>query len=208
MRKTRQDTAAGFRYTILVVDDEEPVRDFLKQALGEKYRVYTASQVREAKRLLERMEEELHVVISDYSMPGDDGITFMCDLRKTHPRTQRIMLTGFTDKELMLRAINEARLFHFIVKPARKHEILEVVEKALHEYDKLKDIDVMVEDIQRLRKTQRSFIYRTRKKMRLLASLLHLPEHPAMEPLLLCCLAGLGILFMVLLFQLFVRFAL
>jgi len=205
MQRRNQEIEPEQPYRILVVDDEEPIREFLKQTLEKKYQVYSASHVREAQRMLAKIPG-IQVVISDYSMPGDDGITFMCELRKKHPRIQRIMLTGFTDKEVMLRAINEARLFHFIVKPARKAEILQIVDNAIHEHDQLTEIDDMVEDVLRLRKMHRSFIYRFRKRIRLLASLLHLPEHPAIEPLLLFGMVALAVLFGILIIQLLIRF--
>jgi DNA-binding NtrC family response regulator len=139
---------------ILVVDDDEEVRSFLQQLLEKKYRVDTAANVREARKCMAAAGDEIAVTICDYSMPGDNGITFMCDLRKTHPCLQRIMLTGYTDREIMLRAMNEARLFHFIVKPARAREIMAIVEKAIDEYRQLMAIQQQVEILNAQQKKQ------------------------------------------------------
>lgn len=103
--------------TVMIVDDEPMVltalRSFLELETG--YRVLTFLTAQQALDAL--AEEHVDVVVSDYMMPGMDGITFLCQVRETWPLTTRILLTGYADKENAIRAINEAGLYHYLQKP-------------------------------------------------------------------------------------------
>lgn len=103
--------------TVMIVDDEPMVltalRSFLELETG--YRVLTFLTAQQALDAL--AEDHVDVVVSDYMMPGMDGITFLCQVRETWPLTTRILLTGYADKENAIRAINEAGLYHYLQKP-------------------------------------------------------------------------------------------
>lgn len=103
--------------TVMIVDDEPMVltalRSFLELETG--YRVLTFITAQQALDAL--AEEHVDVVVSDYMMPGMDGITFLRTVREKWPLTTRILLTGYADKENAIRAINEAGLYHYLQKP-------------------------------------------------------------------------------------------
>ncbi len=101
---------------ILVVDDEDSVRDSLSAVLGrEGYTVHEASGGEEGLLILK--ERPIHLVISDHAMPGMTGVEFLKLVRERNPNVVRIMLTGDPDPQTIIRSINEGEVYRFIKKP-------------------------------------------------------------------------------------------
>ncbi len=81
------------RTKILLVDDDEMLLAGLKRQLRNKYRVETAISGEEAVKMVEE-KGPYAVVVSDYMMPGMNGIDFLRQVKQTDPDTIRMMLTG------------------------------------------------------------------------------------------------------------------
>ena len=117
--------------TVLVVDDEEmitaSIRNFLE--LEADYQVVTFTAPREALDYLRQHGADL--ILSDYVMPDMNGIDFLIAARRLHPAATRILLTGYTDKENAIRAINEAGIFQYIEKPWDNDELKIVIRNGL-----------------------------------------------------------------------------
>ncbi len=108
---------AGKEKTILVVDDEETVRESLAAVLErEGYRVLLAEGGDEGLQIL-KDNPAVQLVISDHNMPGMSGIEFLKLVRERHPHVTRIMLTGDPDPQTIIRSINEGEVYRFIKKP-------------------------------------------------------------------------------------------
>ena len=98
---------------ILIVDDEESVLNTLKRLFRNKpYDIYTATGGEEGLALLEQHSVEL--IISDMRMPKMDGAEFLCLAKQKCPMTERILLTGFSDMESTIKAINDAGIFGYL----------------------------------------------------------------------------------------------
>ena len=103
--------------TILVVDDEETVRESLASVLGrEGYKIFLAEGGDEALRVLKE-QPDVRLVISDHNMPGMTGLELLKLVRERHPHVTRIMLTGDPDPQIIIRSINEGEVYRFIKKP-------------------------------------------------------------------------------------------
>ena len=113
---------------ILLVDDEPYILNTLSRLLG-KYEVFTADSGENA--LLMAETQAFDLVITDYRMPGMNGIDFLILYKRMQPNAIRVVLTGFPDLEAVQHAINEAQVFRFINKPWSNLEILSVVENGL-----------------------------------------------------------------------------
>lgn len=103
---------------ILIVDDEREIRDMLRRTLLRQYpgaRVDVASSAKEATASMG--SQSYDIIVSDYRMPGQDGVSFLRDVKRTSPRTIRILLTAFPEQDAAIRAINEAHLERFLTKP-------------------------------------------------------------------------------------------
>lgn len=101
---------------ILLVDDEEDVRDALTRVLEkEGYTVSTAADAEAALRILQA--GAIQLLITDHDMPGMKGVDLLKQVRKSHPRVCRILLTGNADRETVVRSINEGEVYRVILKP-------------------------------------------------------------------------------------------
>ena len=97
------------RTKILLVDDDELLLAGLKRQLRNKFRVETAISGEAAVRMVEE-NGPYAVVVSDYMMPGMNGIEFLRQVKQTNPDTIRMMLTGSANGELFA-AISQGRRF-------------------------------------------------------------------------------------------------
>ena len=115
--------------TVLVVDDEEHVRNALARMLIEAgCTVLAAESGEEASEILH--QHRVQLLISDHNMPGMSGIELFKEVRRRHPQVLRIMLTGEMDSELAVRSINEAEVYRFIRKPWSNADLRTIVRLA------------------------------------------------------------------------------
>ncbi|MDY7015480.1 MAG: response regulator [Cyanobacteriota bacterium] len=122
---------------MLVVDDEPDNLDLLYRTFRRDFRVFKADSGIDALDVLSR-EGEVAVIISDQRMPEMKGTEFLSQTVPQFPDTVRIILTGFTDVEDLVDAINSGQVYKYITKPWDPNELKTVVEKAAETYDLLK----------------------------------------------------------------------
>lgn len=129
--------------TVLFVDDESHFTSALQRALRhEPYRILTADSGARALEILDR--EPVDVVVSDERMPGMSGSDFLAVVRRRHPRTMRILLTGYATLDAAVKAINEGEIYRFLTKPCPAKDLSEIIRQALairREMDKVKETD-------------------------------------------------------------------
>jgi DNA-binding NarL/FixJ family response regulator len=123
----------GFRpWVMLLVDDEpdilESLRSLLESSIG-SLKVITATSGRLGLDLLDR--ERVDVIVSDFKMPGMDGIEFLYQCRRHHPSIPRVMLTAFGNEDLARRAVMDALVGSFLSKGAEPENIIEGVSELL-----------------------------------------------------------------------------
>jgi DNA-binding NtrC family response regulator len=122
------DSTAAAKDAILVVDDEAPILEAFAAALEPYFDVSTATSSREADFILRK--KEFKVVISDHLMPGGNGMSFLVRAREEYPQMQRILVTGYMKPEMLIRSVNEAALFRYLLKPVTLSELIKVVQDA------------------------------------------------------------------------------
>jgi len=118
---------------VLVVDDEKRLLDVFTSALSPFFDVTTASSAREADFLLQK--KAFKVVLADHLMPGGNGMSFLVRAREEFPHMQRILVTGYMKPEMLLRSVNEAALFRYLLKPVAITELVKVVQDAAKAHD-------------------------------------------------------------------------
>jgi len=121
----------------LVVDDERPLLEVFAEALATRFDVTTATSAREAEFILRK--KEFKVVIADHLMPGGNGMSFLVRAREEFPHMQRILVTGYMKPEMLLRSVNEAALFRYLLKPVSMIDLVNTVQEAA----RLHDLSVM-----------------------------------------------------------------
>lgn len=117
------------RGKILCVDDEPNIARALQWLLQKEFDVVTASSGQAALALL--AEHDFDVLISDQRMPLMTGVEFFREARKISPRSIRILLTGYSDLQAVLRSVNEGEIYRFINKPWNISELPKVVGQAV-----------------------------------------------------------------------------
>jgi response regulator RpfG family c-di-GMP phosphodiesterase len=122
---------------MLVVDDEPDNLDLLYRTFRRDFNVLKADSGMQALELLST-QGEVAVIISDQRMPEMKGTEFLSKTLPQFPDTVRIILTGFTDIEDLVEAINSGQVYKYITKPWDPGELKAVVQRAAETYDLLK----------------------------------------------------------------------
>ncbi len=114
--------------SVLCVDDEPNILRSLHWMLHKDFDVMTAPDGFSALELLRK--HDFDVIVSDQRMPGMIGSEFLREACKLAPRAMRILLTGYSDMQAILRSINEGEVFRFINKPWSNEELSSTVAEA------------------------------------------------------------------------------
>lgn len=121
-------SAPAAKDAVLVVDDEAPLLEMYGSVLSPFFEVVTASTVKEAEFALRK--RPFRVVVADHLMPGGNGLSLLVHVREEYPETARVLVTGYMKPEMLLRAVNEAAVFRYLVKPVELKEFVTVVKDA------------------------------------------------------------------------------
>jgi len=122
---------------ILVVDDEPDNLDLLYRTFYREYKVLKAESGPKALEILAQ-EPDVAAIISDQRMPIMSGTEFLSLAAVQYPDIIRILLTGYTDVEDLVEAINSGKVFKYVTKPWQKKDLMEVVVQALETHNILK----------------------------------------------------------------------
>ena len=135
MSVTSQDPTppAAKKGAVLLIDDEKPLLELFAEALSPHFDVTLATSTREAGFLMHK--KSFKVVVCDHLMPGGNGLSFLVDVREEYPATQRVLVTGYMKPEMLLRSVNEAALYRYLLKPVSLPELTKTVIEAAKLYD-------------------------------------------------------------------------
>ncbi len=115
-------------FSVLLVDDEEEFLSLLAQRLTS--RQFDVRQVGTGAEALEELSQRFaHLVLLDVRMPGIDGLETLRLIKRDHPDTQVVMLTGFVDASLAARA-QELGAADYLTKPVNMPELLDSIDEA------------------------------------------------------------------------------
>lgn len=109
------------RPTILIVDDEKRSLEAMVRILDDEFDVHTAHTASEALKVLER--EWVQVLVCDQRMPDVSGVELLSQVREQWPEIVRMIISGYTDSDDIINAINEAGIYQFISKPWHPDEL-------------------------------------------------------------------------------------
>jgi len=112
---------------ILIVDDEPALLAGLGGLFGEIHCLFTAMNADTALQILAR-EREIGVIVTDYKMPGMDGLSLLVKVKTLYPHIVRVLMTAYADMNLVVRALNEGEIHRFIAKPYRALEFGRILE--------------------------------------------------------------------------------
>jgi DNA-binding NtrC family response regulator len=114
---------------VLLVDDEHAILETFRIALSPHFEVATATSTREAEFLLHK--KTFRVVVADHLMPGGNGMSFLVRCREEYPHMHRVLVTGYMKPEMLLRSVNEAALYRYLLKPVQVADLVKIVQDAV-----------------------------------------------------------------------------
>ncbi|WP_158222760.1 HD domain-containing phosphohydrolase [Rhodopirellula sp. MGV] len=129
---------------VLVVDDDEKLLRGVVRQQGDSFDISTAKGPREA---LDQIDPDcpFAVVISDMRMPEMNGVDFLKEVCARSPESVRMIMTGFAELNLIIRAINEGHIFRFLAKPCSEQDMALSLRAGIRQYELVRSEHDLVE---------------------------------------------------------------
>lgn len=132
--------------TILYVDDETNNLIVFRSSFFKYFHVLTASSPEEGLRLL--VEHKVQVIITDQRMPGMTGVDFLAKAREVSPNSIKMILTAYSDTDVILKAVNEIGIYQFILKPWDTGHLLLSINNAIQKYELSEQNESLIRDLE------------------------------------------------------------
>ncbi len=118
---------------VLFVDDDLDILSAFRRNLRKNFLVKTADN---AEAAIDQIKENppFACIVSDYRMPGMDGVDFLTLVKKLSPDSVRIMITGFADLETAIAAVNRGNIYRFLTKPVPTPDVVRTLTDAVELY--------------------------------------------------------------------------
>jgi len=149
-------------HPILYIDDEEDNLTVFQSTYRRDYDIHMATSGAEGLEIMRK--HDMHLVISDQRMPEMTGIEFLEKIIPDYPHCIRMILTGFSDVEAIIQAINKGRVYRYITKPWDKKDMKVTINNALETYELKQQNRNLVNDLKEANRTlEQKVIERTKK---------------------------------------------
>jgi DNA-binding NtrC family response regulator len=125
------------RYPILVVDDEQDNLDAFRFNFRKVFDIVTANSGAEALEILQ--QRDIAVVVTDQRMPKMTGVELLREVRNQKPAVVGLILTAFTDVDVLIEAVNLGQVYRYITKPWDAKEVRGVLQYALERFQLTRD---------------------------------------------------------------------
>ncbi len=149
---------------VLYIDDEPSNLDSFNASFRRLYEVFVARSAEEGSRVLETTP--IHVIVSDQRMPGITGVEFFKSIKEKYPDPVRILLTGYTDVQVLADAINHGDIYHYIAKPWNSLDLQQSIANAYEAYSAKVALKDKVESLQRSNDELNRFVYSISHELR------------------------------------------
>jgi light-regulated signal transduction histidine kinase (bacteriophytochrome) len=143
---------------VLYVDDEINNLSSFKASFRFDYKIFIAQTPEEAINTLNQ-NPDINIILCDQRMPVTTGVDFLESVRKLHPKPVRMLITGYTDVESVIDAVNRGNIFRYIKKPWVEHEIKAAIEEAYKFYMASSLLAVKNEELQKAYNALDEFSY-------------------------------------------------
>lgn len=150
--------------TLLLVDDEDHALAAMRMALEDDFDCLTAGNADEAMRLME--ENFVQAIFCDHRMPGKTGVEFLAQVRDRWPETVRIIITGYTETNDMIAAINEAGIYQLVTKPWHPDQLVMAAKNAAQLFQLSRDHDRLSLEMRFMGRTAENKVEARRRALR------------------------------------------
>jgi len=120
-------------YNLLIIDDEIEITKSIARQFRKKYQVFSATSAKEGMAIMEK--EHIQVILSDQRMPDMTGVDFFSVIKDKYPDALKLLITGYSDIEAVIGAINEGQVFRYVTKPWNPIELESIVKEAFEKYE-------------------------------------------------------------------------
>jgi two-component system response regulator PhcR len=117
--------------SILFVDDELVLRKWFSRTFSDEFLVVTAASADEALEILGERGSEFAVLMTDYRMPGDDGMKLLQAVQRDFRHLIRLLATAYAEKDVAIAAVNQGKVFRILEKPLDEAVTREALQEAL-----------------------------------------------------------------------------
>lgn len=142
---------------VLYIDDEINNLTAFRANFRKLYDIYTAESAAEGRKILESVEIE--IVLTDQRMPEMTGVEFLESIIPDFPNPIRILITGYTDMQALIDAVNKGQIYRYINKPWDEEELKMFINQAFELYTLRKENADLTKDLLRVN-TQLEFMIR------------------------------------------------
>lgn len=168
------------KIAVLYIDDETNNLLSFQATFRRRYKIFTASSAAEGMGVLNN--ENIQVIICDQRMPQSTGVEFFNIVRTAFPKPIRILLTGYTDAEAIVDAINKGEIYRYIKKPWDELELQNAIQNAYEIYATRNKLETKIAELEKTNDELNRFIYSTSHDLRSpLASVMGILNLASME---------------------------
>lgn len=125
-----EKSSAQRKIGILYVDDEVNNLTSFKATFRSTFNIFTAISADEGRKILDEKIQDIQIIITDQRMPGMTGVEFLASIIKKYPEPIRILLTGYSDIQAVIDAVNKGQIYYYISKPWEEQHLRIVIEKS------------------------------------------------------------------------------
>lgn len=125
----------GKKHTILAIDDEQNNLSLLQRTLRSDYNILLAASGQEALEVMQEYGNEISLIVSDQKMPFMEGTEFFKRISEKYPDIVKILVTGHSNVDILVEAINECHLFQYILKPFEPEQLCMIVENGIKKFE-------------------------------------------------------------------------
>ena len=158
-------STAEKKIRILYIDDESNNLQAFQATFRRKYKIFTATSAAEGISILSE-NDDIHIIIADQRMPQSTGVEFFNIVRKSHPDPIRMLLTGYTDAESIVDAINKGEIYRYIKKPWDEFELQNAIQNAFDIYQTRIQLNNKISELQKTNDELNRFVYSTSHDLR------------------------------------------
>lgn len=132
--------------TVLFVDDEQSaLSSFRRAIMDEPYELLIAEGSQQALEIM--AQHDVAVIVSDMMMPDMDGIKLLNVVKEKYPSAIRILISGYTDINGLLEAINKNIIYKFIAKPVTDEDLKSIVRQGIDYYNLRRERDLLLAQV-------------------------------------------------------------
>lgn len=134
------------QYTVLFVDDEPFIlKSLVRLFRGDPINLLTANSAEEALTIMQ--SQKVHLLVTDNKMPGMGGVELSRRVKDHWPDTFKMILSGQSDMDAVLKAVNEGEAYRFLLKPWDDHDLKATINIALAHYKLIQDHRLLMEEL-------------------------------------------------------------